>query len=86
MVRQLSDNVVTGGVPLVFVPVRVLLELIALKVWNPSLVNAQTLRRLFGTTRLRSRETVEEWAAEYDADRIDLTRLFRAMTERRNSS
>lgn len=47
-----------NGVPLVFVPVRMLLVLIALKIQNPSLVNAQTLRRLFGTTRLLSRERV----------------------------
>ena len=72
--------------PLVFVPVHVLLELIALRIQNPSLVNAQTLSRLFETTRLVSRETVEKWAAEHDADRVDLTRLFRATAKHRSSS
>jgi len=66
-----------NGTPLVFLPADILLELVALKVQNPDIVNSRTLRRLFDSTRRVARQDVEQWATDHDADRLDLSRLLR---------
>ena len=71
-----------NGVQLVFLPVRSLLELVALKIMNPDIVNGRSLRKLFGPTRLITTKTIDEWAAEHDADRIDLSRLLKVVAKR----
>src|SRR3989454_9726117 len=71
-----------NGVQLVFLPVRSLLELVALKIMNPDIVNGRSLRKLFGPTRLVTTKTIDEWAAEHDADRIDLSRLLKVVAKR----
>lgn len=71
-----------NGVPLVFLPARGLLELVALKVQNPDVVNSRTLRKLFGTTRLLTHRDIEQWATDHDADRLDMSRLLKLTTKR----
>lgn len=61
-----------NGTPLVFLPVASLLELIALKVQNPDVVNSKTLKRLFSNTTRVTHRHIEEWASEHDVDRIDV--------------
>ncbi len=70
-----------NGVPMVFLPVSVLLELVALKVQNPDVVNSRSLKRLLSTTASLSHRDVEDWAAEYETDRIDMSRLLKPATK-----
>ena len=70
-----------NGTPLVFMPVRSLLELIALKVQNPDIVNSKTLKRLLSNTGLITHRHIEDWASEHDMDRIDVTGLLK-LTDR----
>jgi len=71
-----------NGVPLTFIPASALLELVALKVQNPDVVNSRTLRKLFGTTGILAHRTIEQWASDHDADRLDMSHLLKLTTER----
>src|SRR5207245_1942780 len=66
-----------NGVPLTFIPASALLELVALKVQNPDVVNSRTLRKLFGTTGILARRNIEQWASDHDADRLDMSHLLK---------
>lgn len=74
-----------NGIPLVFLPVGVLMELIALKVQNPDIVNSRTLKRLLDTSRLITHREIERWATDHDADRLDLSHLLRITPKRLRS-
>jgi len=71
-----------NGVPLTFIPASALLELVALKVQNPDVVNSRTLRKLFGTTGILARRNIEQWASDHDADRLDMGHLLKLTTQR----
>jgi predicted RNA-binding protein len=71
-----------NGVPLTFISASALLELVALKVQNPDVVNSRTLRKLFGTTGILTHRNIEQWASDHDADRLDMSHLLKLTTER----
>jgi hypothetical protein len=71
-----------NGVPLTFISASALLELVALKVQNPDVVNSRTLRKLFGTTGILTHQNIEQWASDHDADRLDMSHLLKLTSER----
>jgi len=71
-----------NGVPLTFISASVLLELVALKVQNPEVVNSRTLRKLFGTTGILTHRNIEQWASDHDADRLDISQLLKLATKK----
>ena len=71
-----------NGVPLTFIQASALLELVALKVQNPDVVNSRTLKKLFGKTGILAHRNIEQWASDHDADRIDMSHLLKLTAER----
>jgi len=73
-----------NGVPLAFLPVQSLLELVVLKMQNPDEINSRTLRKLFGATRVITHHEIDKWAEDQDADQIDLGHLLRSTAKQEN--
>jgi len=65
------------GVPLSYLPVDSLLELLAFKIQNPYRVNPKTLKRLLMLGTLIGTSEIEAWAADLDLEQVDIGHILR---------
>jgi hypothetical protein len=65
------------GVPVSYLPVDSLLELLALKIQNPYRVNPKTLKRLLMLGALIGAPEIEAWAADLDLEQVDIGYILR---------